>query len=101
DWVITLPDGLEIEFNNEIIKYEEEIKMAFVIPAEKIWLEKGREKGREEGREEGRKKGEFIGGIRVAQLMKGIKMSSKKELEKMTVKELKIKLKEVAGEKRK
>jgi len=49
----------------------------------------------EKGIEKGIEKGELIGDIRVAQLMKGLPMSDKKELEKLSIDELKNKLKEL------
>ncbi|MGA1825388.1 MAG: hypothetical protein ACMUIP_12080 [bacterium] len=46
-------------------------------------------------REEGRKEGELIGSIRTAQLMKGLPLSDKKELEKLSTDELKEMLKKL------
>jgi hypothetical protein len=46
--------------------------------------------------EKGIEKGELIGDIRIAQLMKGLSMSDKKELEKLSIDDLKNKLQELA-----
>jgi hypothetical protein len=50
----------------------------------------------EKGIEKGIEKGELIGDIRIAQLMKGLSMSDKKELEKLSIDDLKNKLQELA-----
>jgi len=52
DWLIRLPQGLELELRNELIALEEETKMAYVMSIERLALERGREEGREEGREQ-------------------------------------------------
>ena len=54
-----------------------------------------KEEGKKEGKKEGIEKGELIGGIRIAQLMKGLPMSDKKELEKLSIDDLRNKLKEL------
>ncbi|MFH0926571.1 MAG: Rpn family recombination-promoting nuclease/putative transposase [bacterium] len=55
----------------------------------------GIEKGRDEGRKEGRKEGELIGDIRFVQVEKGITISTKEELEKLTIEQLEGKLREL------
>jgi len=54
-----------------------------------------KEEGKKEGKKEGIEKGELIGGIRIAQLMKGLPMCDKKELEKLSIDDLRNKLKEL------
>ncbi len=53
DWVIQLPEPLAIEYNNEVLKFEEEQNMAYITTAERLGFQRGREEGRQEGREEG------------------------------------------------
>ncbi|MFH0925573.1 MAG: Rpn family recombination-promoting nuclease/putative transposase [bacterium] len=60
-------------------------------------IEEGREEGREEGIEKGREEGELIGSIRAIQLMKGLFISGKKELENLSIEELGKKLEELTG----
>lgn len=55
------------------------------------------EKGIQKGIQQGMAKGELIGDIRTEQLRKGLPMSDKKELEKLSVEELEKKLKELTG----
>ncbi len=53
----------------------------------------------EKGIEKGIEKGELIGDVRVAQLMKGLPMSDKKELEKLPIDELRKKFEEINSSK--
>jgi len=71
---------LDKKIMEEIEQIEEEDTMPYVTSVERLGIEKGMEKG------------ELIGGIRVAQLMKGLPMSDKKELEKLSIDDLKNKL---------
>ena len=57
DWVISLPEDLEIQFHEEVINLEKEQKMPYITTAERIGLKKGREEGIKEGIEEGMAKG--------------------------------------------
>ena len=57
DWLLMLPKGLEKEFKNELVNFEEEQKMPYVTSIERIGREEGREEGKEEGREEGKEEG--------------------------------------------
>lgn len=50
DWMMDLPTDLAIEFDGELRKMEEELKMPYVTSIERRGIEKGREEGREEGR---------------------------------------------------
>ncbi|WP_338463083.1 DUF4351 domain-containing protein (plasmid) [Synechococcus elongatus IITB7] len=49
DWLLSLPEGLALEFRNELSAYEQERRMPYITSIERI----GREKGRQEGRQEG------------------------------------------------
>jgi len=52
DWIITLPEQLEIVFHENIIRYEEAMKMPYITTAERIGMRKGIEKGIEKGKME-------------------------------------------------
>ena len=52
DWVMELPKELEGSFLEEMHKHEEDKRMPYITPAEKIWLQQGIEKGRHEERQE-------------------------------------------------
>ncbi|MDM8550008.1 hypothetical protein QUF72_08030 [Desulfobacterales bacterium HSG2] len=41
DWIMRLPEDLEIAYHREIIKFEEERKMRYITTAERIGIEKG------------------------------------------------------------
>jgi hypothetical protein len=45
DWVLALPQGLEIDFQKELTRYEKEKDMPYVTSAERIGMEKGVPKG--------------------------------------------------------
>ncbi len=54
DWVISLPEDLEIEFHERfIINLEKEWKMPYITTAERIGIRKGMEKGIAKGMEKG------------------------------------------------
>jgi hypothetical protein len=57
DWIMKLPDHVEQEVWQEVLSYEEEIKVNHLMSLERLSMERGRKEGREEGREEGRKEG--------------------------------------------
>ena len=48
DWLMTLPEGLEIAFRQQLINLEQEKAMPYVTSIERL----GREEGRQEGRQE-------------------------------------------------
>jgi tetrahydromethanopterin S-methyltransferase subunit G len=50
DWVIALPQELELEYTQTIEKIEEEFKMTYVSTAERVGLRKGEEVGIEKGK---------------------------------------------------
>ena len=56
DWLLQLPEALEHDFREEIIRTEEK-SMPYVTSIERFAIEKGREEGREEGMEKGIEKG--------------------------------------------
>ncbi len=43
DWLITLPEKLEIQLQKDVSKLEEEMKMPHVTSAERIGIKKGKE----------------------------------------------------------
>ena len=83
---------LGMKIMEEIEQIEEKETMPYVTSIERLGMEKGIEQGMEKGME----KGELIGDIRIAQLMKSLPMSDKKELEKLSMNDLKSKLKELS-----
>lgn len=58
DWLMVLPEELELEFQQQVVNYEQEKAMPYVTSIERFGLAKGLEKGRQEGRREGRQEGE-------------------------------------------
>jgi hypothetical protein len=57
DWMITLPEALEPLFIQEHFQWEEEMKMPYVTPFERLTLERGEAKGKAEGKAEGMREG--------------------------------------------
>lgn len=53
DWLIHLPKGLEIKYQESLYQFEEAKKMAYVSSIERMGIEKGRQEGRQTGRQEG------------------------------------------------
>ena len=54
DWLISLPEKENEIFHEEIVRFEEVKKMAYITTAERIGMKKGMEKGIKEGMEKGR-----------------------------------------------
>ena len=79
---------LDMKIMEEIEQIEEKETMPYVTSIERLGIKKGIEQGME--------KGELIGDIRIAQLMKGLPMSDKRELEKLSMNDLKNKVKELS-----
>lgn len=52
NWIMQLPKPLEVDFWQEVLAYEEELKMPYITNLERALAEQSREEGREEGREE-------------------------------------------------
>ena len=67
---------------------------AVMTVAEQL-IKKGKEEGIQLGREKGIEKGQLIGDIRFSELMKGLPVTDKKELEKLSTDELQTRLKEI------
>ena len=92
DWIMVLPEFLETQFYQDMIRFEEDTKMPFMSIAERIGMEKGlkqgREEGWEEGREEGREEGKLIGEILLAQRVLGLTIYDEKELKQKDLDEL-------------
>jgi len=45
DWMLRLPEDLELEFREELIAFEEETRMPYVTSVERIGIQKGRQEG--------------------------------------------------------
>jgi len=73
DWLLALPETLEIEFIEEMKKYEEGMQVTYISSAERLGIKKGRlegiEKGRLEGIEKGIEKGRLEGKLETAEKM--------------------------------
>jgi len=48
DWMMTLPRGLQTEFDQEITQYEEEMKMPYITSTQRLAEERGRQEGKQE-----------------------------------------------------
>lgn len=57
DWILRLPEDLDVAYWQQVQAYEEERRVAYITSVERI----GRAIGREEGREEGRREGVALG----------------------------------------
>jgi hypothetical protein len=57
DWVLVLPEELEAEFGEAVVKYEETLKMPYVTSVERLGIKKGLQKGIEKGLQKGIEKG--------------------------------------------
>lgn len=53
DWLLALPENLEMEYIEDMKRYEEERKMAYVTTAERLGIKKGFSQGMEQGMEKG------------------------------------------------
>ena len=54
DWILTLPDPLELQYTEIIEQLEEEKHMRYISSVERVWEKQALEKGRQEGRQEER-----------------------------------------------
>ncbi len=54
DWLIQLPNDLELQCNEEILRFEEEKKMPLMLTIERLGIEKGKLEGKLEGKFEGK-----------------------------------------------
>ena len=57
DWVLTLPEALEIRYNDCIHQIEEERTVAYITTAERIGMKKGYEQGIQQGIQQGMQQG--------------------------------------------
>jgi flagellar biosynthesis/type III secretory pathway protein FliH len=57
DWLIGLPEELEIDYLQNVYELEEALKMPYITSAEKYGFEIGHKKGHEKGHEKGHKEG--------------------------------------------
>lgn len=51
DWIMALPEELDLQFMDDVTHFEEEQKMAYVTSFERIWLQRGLEQGLERGKQ--------------------------------------------------
>jgi hypothetical protein len=59
DWVLTLPEPLEIRYNQEIQQFEGEHGMTYITSFERIGIQKGIQEGMQEGIQQGIQQGEY------------------------------------------
>jgi flagellar biosynthesis/type III secretory pathway protein FliH len=52
DWMMQLPESLELAFRDEIRQFEEEKHMPYISSIERLGREEGRQEGRQEERED-------------------------------------------------
>ena len=57
DWMLELPEDLELQFYEEVQDYTKETRMPYISTLERWAMERGREEGLEEGRQEGLEEG--------------------------------------------
>ena len=57
DWVMTMPEDMDLAFERKIVDYEKENSMPFITSIERIGIKKGIERGMEKGMEKGIEKG--------------------------------------------
>jgi flagellar biosynthesis/type III secretory pathway protein FliH len=57
DWLVSLPEELAERFHEEIKKYEEVRKVAYITTAERIGMKKGFEQGLQQGMQQGLQQG--------------------------------------------
>ena len=65
DWLLRLPDDLEMQFKQQVEQLEAEKQMRYVTSIERIARKEGHDEGRDEGQKEGRKEGRKEGSIRL------------------------------------
>jgi hypothetical protein len=59
DWVLTLPESLEISYNDKIKKFEEEHGMSYITSFERIGRQQGLQEGMQQGMQQGIQQGEY------------------------------------------
>ena len=64
DWLLKLPEDLEVEFQAELTEYEGQKRMPYITSIERMSLKRGRQEGLEQGlargRQEGRQEGKLL-----------------------------------------
>ncbi|MEZ6140767.1 MAG: hypothetical protein R3B84_09370 [Zavarzinella sp.] len=96
DWLLKLPDELEIDFNKVRFELLTENQMPYVTSFERIAKEEGikigEERGRDEGikvgRDEGKVLGLRIGQIQLLQEVLGLPLNSAEEFQQKSIDEL-------------
>jgi hypothetical protein len=71
DWMLSLPEGLEEGFLEDVYRFEQERQMPYITSFERLGIKRGHQKGLEEGLEKGLEKGLRDG------LIEGIAMDMK------------------------
>ena len=61
DWVMLLPEELELEYDRRVDEYQEEHKMEYLSSMERRAMERGRQAGLLEGMQQGVLQGELSG----------------------------------------
>lgn len=79
DWLMVLPDHLMIKYRQQIIRFEEEKKMAYMTSFERFGMKLGREEGLQQGIVEGLQKG----------LQKGIEQGLQQGMQKALIEVIK------------
>ena len=91
DWMMDLPTDIALQFENELLLFEQEKQMPYVTSIERHGIEQGIEQGLEQGLE----KGELIGQIRLfQQLLKQTEQASE-QLQNQTTETLRSQLNEL------
>ena len=87
DWMIQLPDDIQLEFRHQLERYEQERRMPYITSIEKMAIEKGREEGREEGM--------LVGKIQMLQRILLVPVESEAALLAQATEQLTVKLAEL------
>jgi hypothetical protein len=88
DWMIQLPDDIQLEFRQQLEQFEQEQRMPYITSIERMAIEKGREEGLEQGLE----KGLLAGKIQMLQRILSEPVESDEELLAQTTAQLGSKL---------
>jgi hypothetical protein len=83
DWILTLPEDLEVIYNDAIKHIEEELNMPFISGMERLGIAKGREEGMEEGLRKGKQEGLKLAKVREKKKMLIAKAREKKKMLKI------------------
>lgn len=88
DWMMDLPRDIALQFENELLLFEQEKHMPYVTSIERHGMEKGIEQGIEQGME----KGELMGQIRLYQQLLGQPEQPRDQVVSQTVEALQSQL---------